>query len=306
MNSSPIPASEILPHFPSPEIPSLPLVFYIPTVLSLVVSAVVSFCYSRTKTPKIPGADQRRIVQCCAWTTEAMQWIILLSCAVNMHLATPVKSIHDEPAKSIIGIGVMWTFLLRLHWLALEMIDWIDGWMNGEGDSIADGLQPFMLTRAAATKAWSIASPPERELPIQTNPPFPPSSRPQDLHLQLPCNVDLKPSTLSSAQSERRSSRCSISSETSMEPQSSTTPAVCTSRLRRHSEPTSSLTPLKQFFNLDYSLPPFALEEINAANTDTVLSTAAATPNCNSIDLSPAISIRTSWVKACVEQFEAL
>lgn len=164
-----------------------------------------------------------------------------------------------------------------------------------------------MLIRVAATNAMPVALlSPKPVLSLQTKPSLPPSSRQTDLHRHLPCNVALKSSTLSSAQSGRRSSSYSTSSEHSTDAKSPTGSALCPSRLRRHSEPTPSLTPLKQFFNLDYSLPPFAPEESNAAKTDTVLSMAAATPNCHSEDLSPAVSTRTSRVKARVKHFEAL
>lgn len=311
MNISHIPAFEANPHRFSQNIPSLPLVVYLPIILSLVVSAVASFCYSRTKTLELPETYQWRIVQCCAWSTEAMQWVVLLSCLVNMHLATTLEpSIYDEPTKALIRTG-----LVGLHWLAIDIMNWIDGWLNLDNwidvwmnseDSIIDGVQPFMLTRATATKAWSIASPPKHVRPTQTKPSLPTSSPQANLHLQLPCNVDLKSSALLSGRSERRSSWCCASSEHSMGPQFSTIPAMCTSGVRRHSEPTPSLTPLKRFFSLDYNLPPVAQEEINAANTDGVLSLAAATSESADSDLSSVARAKTSWVKACVQQFEAL
>lgn len=311
MNISHIPAFGANPHRSSQNIPSLPLVVYLPTILSLVVSAVASFCYSRTKTLELPETYQWRIVQCCAWSTEAMQWVVLLSCLVNMHLATTLEpSIYDDPTKTLIRTG-----LVGLHWLAIDIMNWIDGWLNIDNwfdvwmnseDSKVDGLQLFMLTRATATKAWSIAVPPKHVRPTQTKPSLPTSSPQANIHLQLPCIVDLKSSVQPIAKPERRSSWCTTSSEHSMEPNFSTTPALYASSPRRHSEPTSNLTPLKQSFNLDYSLPPFAPEEVNAQTADRLLGLAAATSDSDDSDLSSVAAAKMSWVKTCVEQFEAL
>ncbi|KAI6858608.1 hypothetical protein KC343_g18885 [Hortaea werneckii] len=224
-----------------------------------------------------------------------------------MHLATTVKSIYEEPAKAIVGIGVMWFFLACLHWLAIDMIDWIDGWMNSEENSIVDGLQPFMLIRAAATNATPVALlSPKPVLSLQTKPSLPPSSRQTDLHRHLPCNVALKSSTLSSAQSGRRSSWYSTSSEHSMEPQFSTTPALCTSKLRRHSEPIPSLAPLKKLFDVHPGRPPLASEEVNPTSADSVSSLAAAASDSDGEELSSVALAKTSWVRICVGQFEAL
>lgn len=308
MNNSHIPALETNAHRPSQMIPSLPPVVYLPTILSLLVSAITSFCYSRTKTLELPDVYRWRIVQCCAWTTEAMQWVILLSCLANMHLATTLEpSIYDEPTKALIRTG-----LVGLHWLAVDMMNWIDGWLNLDNwidvwvnseDSIVDGLQLSMLTRATATKAWSIARSPKPVPFMQRKPSLPTSSSQTDFHLQLPRNVDLKSSALPSSQPERRSSQCSTSSEHSTEPDISMTAALCTSGLRRHSEPTPSLTPIKQSFNLDDSLPSFATEDIDA---DGVLSLTVSQSDSDRVDLASVARAKTSWVKTCVEQFEAL
>lgn len=311
MNISHTPAFETNLHRPSQKISSLPLVVYLPTILSLLFSTITSFCYSKVKTFELPKTYRWRIVQCCAWSTEAMQWVILLSCLVNMHLATTLEpSIYDEATKALIRTG-----LVGLHWLAIDMMNWIDGWLNLDNwidvwmnseDSIVDGVQPFMLTRATATKAWSIANPPKHVPSIQQKPSLPASSRQNNLHLQLPCKVDLKSSALPSAQSERRSSWCSVPSESYVVPKSTTIPASSTSSLRRHSEPTPSLTPLKQLFGLNYSLPPFVPEESNTATTNGAPSLTAATSDSDDSDLSSVTGAKTSWVRTCVEQFEAL
>lgn len=305
-----IPASEMIPHQPSLMIASLPLILCLLTLFSLVVSALASLCYSKSKTLGLPVAYQWRIVQSCAWTTEAMQWVVLLCGLFHLPLAAmlflpPRFPIHSDPATGHTAIVLAWTSIGFLHWRAIGMIDWMDSWMNSEEYSIVDGLQPFMLTRAAATKAWSIASPPKHELPMRQKPSFPSSSLQTTLNLQLHCNVDLKLSALPNIRAGRNS-WCSTSPEHSTDAQSTTISALSSPSSRRYSEPIPSLTPLKKYFDVHHSRSSPAPEIVDAETADRALSLATATSETDGSDLSSAVRTKTSWVRTCVEQFEGL